>query len=124
MIVYQLYNYCTKFPGPTLAVLLHMSQKNFSVETILANLRIDELNDMQKAALEAVDANDNLILLSPTGSGKTLAFLLPIVNGLDRTNKKNRSTHYCSIKRIGLANRIGVQSNGYRPESHNLLWWA
>jgi len=65
-----------------------MSQKNFSVETILANLRIDELNDMQKAALEAAGANDNVILLSPTGSGKTLAFLLPIVNGLDRTNKK------------------------------------
>ena len=38
---------------------------------------------MQKAALKAVDENDNLILLSATGSGKTLAFLLPLVQSLD-----------------------------------------
>src|SRR5215203_3252258 len=79
--------------GPALkrkpvAVLLRMSQKNFSVETILANLRIDELNAMQKAALEATADNNNVVLLSPTGAGKTLAFLMPIVNGLDRSNKK------------------------------------
>ena len=68
-----------------------MSQKNFSVETILANLRIDALNDMQQAAIEATAQNDNVVFLSPTGSGKTLAFLLPIVEALDLTNKKSQA---------------------------------
>jgi superfamily II DNA/RNA helicase len=65
-----------------------MQHKNYSVETILANLRIDELNDMQKAAMEATQQHDNVVLLSPTGSGKTLAFLLPLLKDLDAKNKK------------------------------------
>ncbi|GAA4744511.1 DEAD/DEAH box helicase [Flavisolibacter ginsenosidimutans] len=68
-----------------------MLQKNFSTETILANLRIDELNEMQKAAIEAAAQNDNVILLSPTGSGKTLAFLLPIMASIDKANKKSQA---------------------------------
>lgn len=46
---------------------------------LLANFQITELNDMQKAMLDAVNENENIILISPTGSGKTLAFLLPLV---------------------------------------------
>lgn len=68
-----------------------MQKKNYSVETILSNLRIDELNEMQKAALEATAQHHNVTLLSPTGSGKTLAFLLPIVNALDSANKKSQA---------------------------------
>lgn len=67
-----------------------MSQKNFSVETIITNLRIDALNEMQGGAIEAMKAND-VILLSPTGSGKTLAFLLPIVHQLEKENKRSQA---------------------------------
>lgn len=63
--------------------------KNYSEETILANLRIDALNEMQKVAVETAAQNENVILLAPTGSGKTLAFLLPIVNDLEVANKKS-----------------------------------
>ena len=68
-----------------------MSSPNFSTETILNNLRIDALNEMQTATIDAFSQNPNLVLLSPTDSGKTLAFLLPIVNSLDRTNKKSQA---------------------------------
>ena len=68
-----------------------MPEKNFTNETILNNLRIDALNEMQTATIDAFSTNPNLILLSPTGSGKTLAFLLPIVNSLDLTNKKSQA---------------------------------
>src|SRR5829696_9134826 len=68
-----------------------MQEKNFSLETILNNLRIDALNEMQTATVEAVSQHQNVILLSPTGSGKTLAFLLPIVNSLDINNKKSQA---------------------------------
>lgn len=40
---------------------------------------------MQETALETVEKEDNLLLLSATGSGKTLAFLLPLMNRLNAT---------------------------------------
>lgn len=52
------------------------------IKKALENLRINALNEMQHAALNAADKSD-LILLAPTGSGKTLGFLLPILNLLD-----------------------------------------
>jgi superfamily II DNA/RNA helicase len=68
-----------------------MQSKNYSSETILNNLRIDALNEMQATTINAFDQHKSLILLSPTGSGKTLAFLLPIVNSLDAANKKSQA---------------------------------
>jgi superfamily II DNA/RNA helicase len=50
--------------------------------TILSNFKIDRLNDMQEATLNAFAKQNDIILISPTGSGKTLAFLLPLVNSL------------------------------------------
>jgi superfamily II DNA/RNA helicase len=52
------------------------------VEKVLSNLKIAELNEMQRAAIQAA-VNSDTILLSPTGSGKTLAFLLPVLSRLD-----------------------------------------
>ncbi len=51
------------------------------IQKILANLKIEALNDMQQAVLKSAETQKerDLVLLSPTGSGKTLAFLLPIV---------------------------------------------
>jgi len=54
-----------------------MNQKHPS-NTILFNLGIESLNDMQVAAQETILNDNSVLLLSPTGSGKTLAFLLPI----------------------------------------------
>ena len=50
---------------------------------ILSNLKIEQLNEMQEASIEAINQNADTILLSATGSGKTLAFLLPVVQSLD-----------------------------------------
>jgi superfamily II DNA/RNA helicase len=57
------------------------------IKKILANLKIDELNQMQLASLEANKKNEDVILLSTTGSGKTLAFLLPLIQLLKKDNK-------------------------------------
>ena len=57
----------------------------FDLPAALQNLGIDQLNDMQLAAIETINNNPETILLSATGSGKTLAFLLPVVHLLDPT---------------------------------------
>ena len=68
-----------------------MPTKNYSTEKLLANLKIDALNEMQEAAIDTIEKNDNVILLSSTGSGKTLAFLIPVLHKLDRNNKKTQA---------------------------------
>jgi len=50
---------------------------------ILSNFNITELNQMQKATMEAIAKPNDVVLISPTGSGKTLAFLLPILKILN-----------------------------------------
>ena len=50
-----------------------------NIERILTKLHINELNDMQNDAFDAILHTDNdVIILSPTGSGKTIAYLLPV----------------------------------------------
>jgi ATP-dependent RNA helicase DeaD len=68
-----------------------MKRKNYSLESILANLKIDALNEMQQASAEANKKNADIILLSSTGSGKTIAFLLPILELLDTSNKNTQA---------------------------------
>jgi superfamily II DNA/RNA helicase len=63
-----------------------MPTKKISTENILLNLKIDALNEMQLAAVEATGKNRNVLLLSATGSGKTLAYLLPVVKLLKAGN--------------------------------------
>lgn len=50
------------------------------IRTILANLKIEQLNAMQQVAVDVCKEGSDLILLSPTGTGKTLAYLLPLVS--------------------------------------------
>jgi ATP-dependent RNA helicase DeaD len=57
--------------------------KNQNSNNILLNLGIEQLNEMQISAEEAILKSANTLLLSPTGSGKTLAFLLPIFQLLE-----------------------------------------
>ena len=59
-----------------------MKQKNELIQAALRNLKIEALNPMQEAALDAASEEKDVILLSPTGSGKTLAFLLPLLLSL------------------------------------------
>lgn len=54
---------------------------------ILAQVGIEQLNEMQQAVLDAETSKD-LVLLSPTGSGKTLAFLLPLLDAFSGEEKK------------------------------------
>src|SRR5882757_7428666 len=58
--------------------------EGINIPLILNNFKIPELNDMQKASIEANEKNADIILLSATGSGKTLAFLLPVAQLLKK----------------------------------------
>ena len=55
-----------------------------NIQTILANLKIEALNEMQQTSIDAYRDGSDLILLSPTGSGKTLAYLLPVLSSLQK----------------------------------------
>jgi superfamily II DNA/RNA helicase len=68
-----------------------MQKQRFSVETILSNLNIEGLNEMQEASLEATKKHENIMILSATGSGKTLAYLLPVLKHLDSKNKNTQA---------------------------------
>lgn len=68
-----------------------MHKRNYSIETILSNLNIESLNEMQEASIEATKKHDNVMILSATGSGKTLAFLLPVIQHVDRNNKNTQA---------------------------------
>jgi superfamily II DNA/RNA helicase len=60
-----------------------MSNNIKDQSAILEKLGIEALNPMQQEAGVAIEASEEVVLLSPTGTGKTLAFLLPIVSRLD-----------------------------------------
>jgi superfamily II DNA/RNA helicase len=60
-----------------------MPKKNYSIKNILSKLKIDALNNMQVAAIDAIEQYQDVILLSATGSGKTLGFLLPVIQNLN-----------------------------------------
>jgi superfamily II DNA/RNA helicase len=60
-----------------------MSTAQKTQQQILDKLGISKLNDMQQACMDAVENNNEIVLLSPTGTGKTLAFLLPLIANLD-----------------------------------------
>lgn len=62
-----------------------------SINDILSRLKIDQLNEMQLASIEANKKDQDVILLSDTGSGKTLAFLIPVLHLLDPANKKTQA---------------------------------
>ena len=68
-----------------------MLAKKYTTEKLLSNLKIDALNEMQLSAIETIEKNDNVILLSLTGSGKTIAFLIPLLQRFDKSNKKTQA---------------------------------
>jgi superfamily II DNA/RNA helicase len=68
-----------------------MAEKTYSTEKILSNLKIEKLNEMQLASIEANKKDNDIILLSSTGSGKTIAFLLPVLQLLNSDNNKTQA---------------------------------
>ncbi len=68
-----------------------MKKKSYTIEEILFNLKIDALNEMQLASIEASKTSADIILLSATGSGKTIGFLLPVIEQLDYNNKNTQA---------------------------------
>ncbi len=54
----------------------------------LERLKIKHLNKMQVEAIEAVEKNKEIVLLSATGSGKTLTFLLPLISSIDPDSRQ------------------------------------
>jgi len=76
--------------GPCCTFTIMQKKKHF-VEPVLQAIGIDALNEMQEAALEAIEKNDNVIIHSATGSGKTLAFLLPILRLIDESKKNTQA---------------------------------
>lgn len=111
-----------------------MKKKNYSLENILTNLKIEELNEMQLASLEANKKKEDIILLSATGSGKTLAYLLPILENLEVENKNTQSLIVVPsrelaiqiesvFKRMGTGNKISATYGGHKREieENNLI---
>ncbi len=68
-----------------------MSEEKYSIEKILANLKIENLNEMQLASIEANKKHNDIILLSFTGSGKTVAYLLPVLQLLNPAISKTQA---------------------------------
>ena len=79
-----------------------MQNKNTLTRKVLDTLKIDALNPMQEAALDAVHKEDSVIILSATGSGKTLAFLLPIIHCLDSSNKETQALIIAPSRELAL----------------------
>lgn len=78
------------------------------IENILANLKIERLNPMQEASINAWKEGKDLILLSPTGSGKTLAYLLPLVQSLKPGITGVPGYSAGSFPGTGFTNRPGI----------------
>jgi superfamily II DNA/RNA helicase len=104
-----------------------MKRKTYSLKNILANLKIDALNEMQEATIKASREKEDLVLLSATGSGKTLAFLLPILENLDTENKNTQALIVVPsrelamqienvFKRMGTGNKITATYGGHKRE--------
>lgn len=111
-----------------------MKKKNYSVENILTNLKIDELNEMQVASLVANKKKEDIILLSATGSGKTLAYLLPLLENLETENKNTQALIVVPsrelaiqienvFKRMGTGYKITATYGGHKREieENNLI---
>lgn len=111
-----------------------MKKKTYSLQNILANLKIEALNEMQLASLEANKKKEDFILLSATGSGKTLAFLLPLLENMEEGNKNTQALIVVPsrelaiqieqvFKTMGTGNKITSAYGGHKRETeeNNLI---
>lgn len=89
-----------------------MQQKNYSISQILSNLKIDALNEMQKASIDASEKHSDVILLSATGTGKTLAFLLPVLSLIDESSLLTQAMIIVPSRELALQIEQVVRSMG------------
>ena len=75
---------------------------NHHSTNLLLNLGIDQLNEMQERAQDAIINESNVLLLSPTGSGKTIAFLLPVFQMLQEDIKNIQCLILVPSRELGL----------------------
>lgn len=117
-----------------LLIFAAMKKKTYSLENILTNLKIEALNEMQLASVEANKKQEDIILLSATGSGKTLAFLLPILENIEEGNKNTQALIVVPsrelaiqieqvFKTMGTGNKITSCYGGHKRETeeNNLI---
>ncbi len=69
---------------------------------ILQKLKIEALNEMQLATIDASQEGGDIVLLSPTGTGKTLAFLLPLLTGLKADSKQVQAVVLSPTRELAL----------------------
>ncbi|HNS11044.1 MAG TPA: DEAD/DEAH box helicase [Bacteroidia bacterium] len=79
-----------------------MSASQTNLQSILKNLQIDKLNEIQLATIEAAKINKDILLISPTGTGKTLAYLLPIVLGFSKDVKSVKAIILVPTRELAL----------------------
>ena len=79
-----------------------MQKAKYDLNKILNNFKIDALNEMQIATIEANKKHADVVVLSATGSGKTLAFLLPVLELLDQSNKKTQAMIIVPTRELAL----------------------
>ncbi|MGN1213578.1 MAG: DEAD/DEAH box helicase [Bacteroidaceae bacterium] len=73
-----------------------------NTQTILSNLNLDRLSEMQENAIALIRNNINAVILAPTGSGKTLAFLLPLVESVDTDNPAPQAVVVAPTRELAL----------------------
>jgi superfamily II DNA/RNA helicase len=74
----------------------------FDTAPFLMNLKIEALNAMQQAVLEAAEQQPNLVVLANTGSGKTIAFLLPILQRMQPDVKHTQALVVAPSRELAL----------------------
>ncbi len=72
------------------------------LSSLLQNLKIANLNEMQEAVVKSGKKAGDILLLSPTGSGKTLAFLLVLLNGLEESREGIQAIVIVPSRELGL----------------------
>src|SRR5215204_2747931 len=89
-----------------------MPTTKISTNSILSKLKIKALNEMQLASIEAIDKNNNVLLLSATGSGKTLAYLLPLIKLLNPANTNTQAIIIVPSRELALQIETVFKSMG------------
>lgn len=90
------------------------------IQKILSKLRIEQLNEMQQHAAEAIQGSDgDVVLLSPTGSGKTLAYMLPLLQLLDSDSAEVQAMVVTPGRELALQsdNVLKSMGSGFRSVS-------
>lgn len=71
-------------------------------QLFLNNLKIESLNKMQEAVVEAARKPNDILVLSPTGSGKTVGFLLAMLQSIKKDQSGIQALIIVPSRELGL----------------------